>query len=449
MSPSGPLGDGQPDGADGPLGPLGPFQDMLGQFIGALGGSAAGRWDQAKQLGTAVAREGRGDDHVDPADRIAVEELVRIARLQLDDLVGLRPEVDLVLGSRAMWVDSTVDADRVYFEQLSGSFERLLAGQLGTIEAADLEELRRSGQIPPGIDPGFIIDAMGQLVGPLMLSVMVGSTVGQLAQRSFGSYDLPLPRPGAARLVLIGAQIDEFAADWDLPVDQLRMWMVVHELVSHAVLSSPHPAARLGEWLADHARNFTADPDAVESRLHDLGGLDALGDWSDAGGSDDPEGFAQLQRLLGDPSLVLSALTTPRQEELRAQLSPAVAALCGAAELLVGRISERLLGDSTRLAEAIRRHRVTVDNASRFIERLFGLELSLALLDDGRRFADEVVQRGGLDALTRIWGHPEGLPTANELATPGLWLARLDLHGESLPEVDIDVPDYLPFDDEA
>jgi uncharacterized protein (DUF2342 family) len=38
-----------------------------------------------------------------------------------------------------------------------------------------------------------------------------------------------------------------------------------------------------------------------------------------------------------------------------------------------------------------------------------------------------VVERGGLEALDRLWESEAMVPTPNELDAPGLWLARIEL----------------------
>ena len=58
---------------------------------------------------------------------------------------------------------------------------------------------------------------LSQMMAPAMLGMAVGSMVGQLAKRAFGQYDLPIPRPAAAELVLVPATIDAFAEEWSCP----------------------------------------------------------------------------------------------------------------------------------------------------------------------------------------------------------------------------------------
>jgi uncharacterized protein (DUF2342 family) len=75
----------------------------------------------------------------------------------------------------------------------------------------------------------------------------------------------------------------------------------------------------------------------------------------------------------------------------------------------------------------MRRRRVETGRADRFVERLFGLNLTQARFDLGESFVEGVVERAGEDGLARLWGRVEDLPTPAELEAPGLWLARIDL----------------------
>ena len=58
---------------------------------------------------------------------------------------------------------------------------------------------------------------------------------------------------------------------------------------------------------------------------------------------------------------------------------------------------------------------------------MLGLELGRDHYEQGHAFCRGVVERAGLDGLDRLWESEAMVPTPNELAAPGLWLARIDL----------------------
>ena len=112
-------------------------------------------------------------------------------------------------------------------------------------------------------------------------------------------------------------------------------------------------------------------------------------------------------------------------------------------------IGAKLLTSYPMVSEALRRRRVETAQASRFVERLFGLELTQDKIDQGSAFIDGVFARAGAPALAALWSDVEHLPTPNELQAPGLWLARVGLESDQpLPELDDDpgIPDFPDLD---
>jgi uncharacterized protein (DUF2342 family) len=90
-------------------------------------------------------------------------------------------------------------------------------------------------------------------------------------------------------------------------------------------------------------------------------------------------------------------------------------------------VGAELITDYPMLTEALRRRRVEAAAADRFVERLFGLELTQATYERGSTFVAGVLERAGEDGLRRLWDSDELLPTPAEVDAPGLWLARIDL----------------------
>jgi uncharacterized protein (DUF2342 family) len=58
------------------------------------------------------------------------------------------------------------------------------------------------------------------------------------------------------------------------------------------------------------------------------------------------------------------------------------------------------------------------------VARLLGLDLKLRQYEQGKRFCDAVVAKGGVGAFHHVFSSPEALPTLAELTDPDAWLER-------------------------
>ncbi len=131
--------------------------------------------------------------------------------------------------------------------------------------------------------------------------------------------------------------------------------------------------------------------------------------------------------MFGDPEVVLGAIRSPAQEELQPLLEALVTVVVGYVDWVMDTVGERLMSGYERITEAMRRQRVEAAAADRFVGQILGLDLTQDLYDRGAAFIDGVVERAGAEGLDRLWSSERTLPTPNEVAAPGLWLARIDL----------------------
>src|SRR6201989_3043451 len=76
--------------APGPMGDD-PFQGIpfLGDLAKLLGSQSSAGWDGARQLALSIAADGQPESNVDPLHRIALEQLARVAELQVGAASGL------------------------------------------------------------------------------------------------------------------------------------------------------------------------------------------------------------------------------------------------------------------------------------------------------------------------------------------------------------------------
>lgn len=461
MSDSGPpeANDPDPPDEDGvPFQDGAPLQDM-GTFLQGLsamlagGPGAGGSWDAAAQLAGSIATQGRSEPNIDPTDRIAVEQLARVAELQIQGIVqvGSEDPVRLEALNRTQWAKRFLDDERPLLERLSGSLGKALQAQLGELEreAEDdpFDQIPGLGGFPGMGSPDALIRQVMAMMGPMLLGMMAGSTAGHLAARAFGHYELPLPRPAGGPLTMVLSNVDEFADEWSLPRDSVRLWVVLSDVTHHRVLGIPHVRDRLDQLLRDYASNFNDDVGDMERRMVELGIPDLLG-------SGEPD-MAALQRLAADPDILLGAMQSDAQRDLMPRIETLVATIEGFVDHVLDRLGHRLLPDYDRVTEAMRRRRVEFGPERRFVERLFGLELRQATFDRGAAFVDGLVDRAGVEVLDDLWADVEHLPTPAELDAPGLWLARVGVDVgdgvDDLPELSepFEIPDFLDLGEDG
>ncbi|MEZ5168907.1 MAG: zinc-dependent metalloprotease [Acidimicrobiales bacterium] len=393
------MSDDPPPGAD-PFGEI-PF---LGELMRMMQGQAGGGIDAARQLARSVANEGQSEPNVDPADRIAVEQLIRVAELQVEaatELPVARHEaLRVTVGNRTQWVDQTIDDYRTLFTALAQSMT-------ASIDPPD--------DVAPTEPLAQMMAGLTNMLGPMMLGMTTGSMVGNLARQALGGFTLPVPRPADAPILVLLPNIDHFGAEWSLDRDDLRLWVCLHEVAHHAVLGVPHVRERLDSLLLRHAAGFERDPAGLEGLLGDI----------DLGAG--PAALGELQQALGDPDAILGAVRSPAQRALQPELTALVAAITGYVDHVMDQTGRTLIGSYPMLTEALRRRRVEADAADRFVERLLGLELDRPHYERGTAFVAGIAERAGEAGVHRLFSDPTHLPTPAEVDAPGLWLARIDL----------------------
>jgi putative hydrolase len=434
-----------PFGSD-PSGDDNPFESMnffLQDLSKMFAGRPAGSWDTALQLAGAIATEGQPEPNVDPADRLAIEQLARVAELHVGEVTGRSVEepVRIEALNRTQWAKRFLDEERPLLEELSGSIGAALQSQLGELGSDDFTEIDLQQSPLPGMPPEALIKQLMGMMGPMLLGMMAGSTAGHLATRALGHYELPLPRPAHEPLTLVLRNVDEFADDWTLPREAIRLWVCLSDVAHQHVLNLDHVRAHLDGLLGEYVSAFSQDPAEIERRMRGLGIDDEFG-------GSEPE-LEALQRLAGDPDVLLSAMQSEAQLALMPRIAAVVATVEGYVDWVLDSLGGRLIPEYDRVTEALRRRRAEAGPASRFVERLFGLELSQSTFDRGSQFVDGIVERSGTQALSQLWTDEAHLPTPAELDAPGLWLARVgieshDLDLDDLPEFEI--PDFPDMD---
>ena len=374
------------------------FGDMMKMFTqqGPI------HWDTARQVAAMTSTGGVSEANVDPAVRIAYTELARIAAHHVVAVTGLgdparAAAIDPICVTPGEWSRRTLEDYRPLFTDLATS--------LGS----------RTEPVTADEDPfSSFFAGITNMIAPMTMGMTIGSMVGLLAKRSFGQYDVPLPRPADRGLMIVPGNIDAFATDWSLDLDEVRMWILIRELVIDTMFQVPHVRDTVHSLVRDFVAAFRPDPNAITERL---AGLDA---------GNPQEMMASLQRLLGDPELLLGAVRSSEQNEIQPRLDAMLGLVIGWSDHMTDTIGSMVLGNPTRIAEAARRQRIKAGDETVFVEKLLGLHLNRRQVERGRHFVDGILERSGAEGLRALYRGAEYLPTSAELDAPGLWLARIE-----------------------
>jgi putative hydrolase len=258
-------------------------------------------------------------------------------------------------------------------------------------------------------------------VGGLVAGLQVGTLVGQLARSVLGQYELAMPGPDPAKVLLVPENVAAFEQGADLPGDQLRLWLACHQVAGQRLLAGV-------PWLPEQLRRVVdevalqTEPDASQmmDRLQslDMGNPEALQELLAGGG----------EGLLGPPSAALQAAI--------GKLEVLLALTAGYAVVIAGRALEGRLPALEAIEAAVRGRLADRRGPQGLFAQLLRADPERAAAASGERFCREVLAATDIAGLDRVWAHPDFLPSLEELGQPGRWLERVGLVGGE--EVDLD-----------
>ena len=404
-----------------------PFQSLLGDLMNMLGSNGPDQWEMTRAFALNVATGGTLEANVEPLQRIQVEQLSRVAELNVIEATGMPVTPDgrrltCVPVGRGDWTSRALDSWRPVLTAM--------AAPPTTETPPSAPGAGTSGLDPLADDPtGGLAAMLGQMattIGPMFFGLQVGSVVGHLAQRSLGQYPLALPWAPAEELLLVTSNIAEFASAWSLPEEEALLWVCARELASNSVLTRPAVRTHFDGLLLALAESQAAAQQDLAGRLRGIAGGD---------GTEAPPGagmdLESLQGMFGDPEALLGDLLTPESRRSSDQLTSLAVVVDAYADHIATVVGAKLVGAHAQLAEAWYRRRTERGKGEEAAGALFGLDLDQVQVDRGRAFVAGVIERAGEEVLTRLWEPVRNLPTPAEVDAPGLWLERIDL-----PELD-------------
>jgi len=257
-----------------------------------------------------------------------------------------------------------------------------------------------------------LASGVARLANRFLTTQQVGFLLGYLGSRVLGQYDIALlsaeAKPG--RLLFVEENIRGVAASLNVPLDDFRTWICLHE-TTHAF------EFEANDWL----RPYLAE--RLEKQL--AGVLEQAR-------SLQTEGVAAFLRRLGDArggGHLLAALLTPEQRRLFRETQLVMSLLEGFSDWVMDEVGEQLLPNVRLIRQRFEERRSQRQRGlDKVIARLTGLDLKLEQYRRGERFVSGVAAAGGREAVAMLWQGPSALPNEREMAEPVAWVRRVAPH---------------------
>ena len=342
-------------------------------------------------------------------ERIAVDRLRKApGTLSPAELAAVEPEYAAAMGRIVPRLSETLGTELPGVVERAAVVDRAgwvranvstFAALIGTIEGDLLDQV-----VPVG---GGLGAATMAIANRFVTTRQLGLLLGFLGQRVLGQYDLALLSAEAkdGRLLFVEENIRATAASLGVPVGPFRTWIALHE-TTHAFEFEAHPwlrpylAGRLERQLSLFSRDASSlGRDALRGLGRALRG-EGDGHW--------------MERLMGD-----------EQRRLFRETQAVMSLLEGFSDYVMDEVGRDLVPDVERISARFHERRQRRTQFERAILRLTGMDLKLEQYRAGERFVRAIATSAGPGALARLWDGPETLPTADEIATPGRWIARV------------------------
>ncbi|MBA3585762.1 MAG: zinc-dependent metalloprotease [Gemmatimonadetes bacterium] len=335
-------------------------------------------WNAARAIAVTLASRTERAPARDFDYQAAVEETL----MPLSDFAGIElpPGTDatrrLVVADRTEWIDFNIEGFGLLMEPV----------------------LKRATE-----GAGNVTWALGGAT----LTAQMGLLLGFLSSRVLGQYDTgPLLSKNAAggpgKVFFLDGNIVAAAGRLGVPLDGLRLWIVLHEM-THALQFEGYP------WLRRH-----------------LGGLleNLVGPLSERLGV--RETVRRLSTNLKTGGRSMELVMSPEQRQSFDRMQAAMSVIEGYSDFVMHNVGMNLVPHYEHLKDRMARSRAHRPPFETAVFRLTGMDVKLEQYRLGERFADAVARRQGMEGLNRVWNGPENLPTLAEVRDPGLWMTRMD-----------------------
>ena len=332
-------------------------------------------------------------------DLARTEEAFNIANNWLDDatLFPTSAKSNLPAWSRRDWLDASLLGWQHMLEPLAEGMASALTEVLNQTAMAEAPEL------------AGVTSIMRAFMGSL-IATQLGQSVGQLATSVTGSNDVAIPlfKSPALESRLIPQNVDLWADDLDIPMDEVRIFLAVREAAAARLFAhTPWLTEYIRDAIAAYGRGIKIDINSIQEqaeRAVDSGELDI----------NNPESISvAINAGLFKPE------QSAAQDAALAKLEMIIALIEGWIDHVTTKAVANRLPSLPALSETLRRRRATKSPTQQLFTTLLGLEVSPRKMRECATFWFEVSEDlGALGVAGRDnrWEDPVLLPTAQDLS---------------------------------
>lgn len=401
-----PFGFSLPGGAGDPDDPQwAAFMTQLQQVLSSSSGGPV-NWDLARQVATGLART--DDRSLTAAERDEVTEALRLADLWLDPVTSLPSGLSSAVGwSRLEWIDATLPAWQRLTEPVAGRVVDAMGALLPQEGAA-------GGPLAAFGGEGGLSGMLGGL-GGMMFGAQVGQGLGILSTEVLSSSEIGVPLAPAGTGALLPANLAAFTEGLEIDAGEVRLYVALREAAHHRLYG--HVGwlrAHVLDIVETYARGISIDREAFEEAMTRFD-------------PSDPESLQDaMQGGMFEPS------ETPEQHRALARLETALALIEGWVAQVTDSAAAGRLPGAAALSETFRRRRAAGGPAEQTFGTLVGLELRPRRLREAAALWAALADKRGPEGRDAVWGHPDLIPSAEDLDDPEGFAARdttVDLPG--------------------
>lgn len=350
-----------------------------------------------------------GDASISDRQRREVEEAGHVAGLWLDQVTSFEaPTAGVRAWSRAEWVAQTMPTwGRLIAPVASGvtsAITSAMKSQVDRLGEGGLPEGMSIPGLPAGLDLSSVIGQLEPMLGRMsssMFGAQIGRAVGMLAGDTLTGTEVGLPIVADGAVVVLPANVEEFADGLEIDAAQVRLYLAVREAARVRLFhGAPWLGPQLVEAVQAYARDITIDTEGIEAKVAGI----------------DPTDPAAMQEVLSD-SLFATDVSDAQKAALT-RLETLLALVEGWVDVVTERATADHLPQAAALGEAVRRRRAAGGPSEQLFGQLVGLELRPRRLRDAANLWRALENASGAEGRDAAWAHPDVAPGAADLDDP-------------------------------